>query len=95
MATPTLVQALELQGVPSITHSSNGSLAGFAIGTLHLATSRVVHKSKTCRSERIFSSCQARLKSHLLQLVDPVKCILHKKYLEKLPSQQKTVLLEE
>ena len=66
MATPTLVQALELQGVPSITHSSNGSLAGFAIGTLCLATMaalhlRALHKTKTCSSIAILIPCQIDL----------------------------------
>ena len=49
------------------------TLAGFAIGTLRLATMttlhlRELHKTEIYSSERIFISCQPRLKKYLLQL---------------------------
>ena len=47
---------------------------GFAIGALHLATMatlhlRALHKTKTCSPERIFISCQSRLKNWHLKIV--------------------------
>jgi hypothetical protein len=49
------------------------TIAGFAIGTLHLATMatlqlRARNKTKNCSQEMIFISWQSRLKKHLLQL---------------------------
>ena len=59
--------------VQGIQLAPNGyTLAGFAIGTLHLPITAALHlralyKTKSCSSERIYISCQPRLKN-ILQL---------------------------
>ena len=57
--------------VQGIWLAPNGhTLAGFAIGTLHLPITAALHlralyKTKSCSSERIHFSCQPRLKKYI------------------------------
>ena len=77
-------QPLWVQGIWIVPNGH--TLADFDIGALCLATMaalhlRALHKTNTCSPERIFISCQPRLKKHLLQLginVDPAKHDLRK-----------------
>ena len=64
-------QPFRVQGIQL---APNGhTLAGFAIGTLHLPITaaphlRALYKTKSCSSERIYISCQPRLKKYITTL---------------------------